>query len=55
MCFRTNRSLYFAVQEAGMINSIIFKLSIDGSALDGLNISLINPAAVLLSSQVAIV
>jgi Amiloride-sensitive sodium channel len=54
MCFRTNHSLYFAVQEAGMINSIIFELNVNGSALDGMNMSLINPAALLISGQMAV-
>jgi Amiloride-sensitive sodium channel len=54
MCFRTTRSLYFAVQEAGMMNSIMFRLEVERRALDGLNVSLINPAARLLSSQMAI-
>jgi Amiloride-sensitive sodium channel len=54
MCFRTTRSLFFAVQEAGMMNSMMFRLEVEGSPLDGLNVSLINPAARLFSSQMAI-
>jgi Amiloride-sensitive sodium channel len=54
MCFRTNQSLYFAVQEAGMINSIMFQLNVNRKALDGMNMFLINPAAHLLSSQMAV-
>jgi hypothetical protein len=54
MCFRTNRNLYFAVQEAGMINSMVLQLNINGSGLDGLDMSLINPAVPLFSDQVAL-
>ncbi len=52
-CFRTNHQLRFSVQEAGMINSIIFSLSTDANIFGGLNPFLLSQAAGLLSGQMS--
>ena len=53
LCFRTNQRLFFAVKEAGSINSIAFKITLNGSALAGSNVQLLNPPARMLSGGVS--
>ena len=51
MCFRTNEKLLFAVQEAGMLNSIEFRVMLRSGSV--LNSSVINPAAIMFRGQLA--